>query len=188
VTTDRQMKQTIPSRENSEIQSFHYERKADARELRHALVLTIVAATAFALTALIGAGTASAMQLNAAAEKSPRVLFYAQPTPERFGFVREEEAAYGGDIDHELNDAWMGMSVISADGVNVGYVTDAFVNPDGSIDEIVIAPSGEAKGPSQPVYVPTRYAELGAQVVQVTLDARTIAQLEPATDLAMIGE
>ena len=175
----------MPNRKNREFQPFRAERMADARDLRRALFLTIVAATAFAATALASAGSAGAMQLNAAAEKSPRVLAYAEPMPERFGAFEND---YAGDVDHELNDAWMGMTVKSADGVIVGYVTDAFINEDGSLDEIVIAPSGDGNGPSTPVYVPAQFAELGAQDVHVSLDARVIAQMEPATDLAMLGE
>jgi len=179
------MSNTVATRKNREFQPFRAERMADARDLRHALFLTIVAAMAFALMALADAGAASAMQLNATAEKSPRVLAYAEPMPERFGFFEND---YAGDEGHELNDAWMGMTVVSADGVVLGYVTDAFINEDGSLDEIVIAPSGEQGAPLTAVYVPAQFAELGAETVQVSLDARTVAQLEPATDLAMLGE
>lgn len=185
MTTDGQMNNTMPNRKNREFQPFRAERMADARDLRRALFLTIVAATAFAATALASAGTAGAMQLNATAEKSARVLAYAEPKRERFGLFEQD---YAGNEDHELNDAWMGMTVVSADGVIVGYVTDAFIDEDGSLDEIVIAPADEEDGFSTPVYVPAQYAELGAEAVHVSLDARIIAQLEPATDLAMLGE
>lgn len=179
------MSNTMSNSNNREFQPFRAEPMADARDLRHTLFLSVIAATAIAFAALAGAGSSSAMQLNAAAEKSPRVLAYAEPTPERFGAFEND---YAGDADHELNDAWMGMTVESADGIIVGYVTDAFINEDGSLDEIVIAPSGEENGPSMPVYVPAQFAELGANAVHVSLDARVIAQLEPATDLAMLGE
>lgn len=165
--------------------AFHAERPAVATDLRHALFLTIVAATAFALAALAGVSSPAAMQLNGEAGKSPRVLAYADPMPERFGLYEEE---YAGNDGHELNDAWMGMTAVSSDGVVLGYVTDAFIDHDGSLIELVIAPSGERNAPSTPVYLPAQFARLGGEAVQITLDARAVAQLEPATDLAMLGE
>jgi hypothetical protein len=179
------MNNIVQTRKSREFQPFRTERRAEAHDLRHALLLTIVAATAFAVAALFGAGLAAAMQLNAAAEKAPRVLAYAEPMPERFGAF---DALRSHDGEHELNDAWMGMTVVSADGVVLGYVVDAFIDADGSLDEIVIEPAGTEGAPETPVYVPAQFAELGAQTVQVHLDARTVAQLEPATDLAMLGE
>lgn len=192
-TTEAQMNNTMPNSENRGFKSFSARPTAEARDLHRTLFLSAVAATAIAIAALVGTGSSAAMQLNTAAEKSPRVLSYADPMPERFGAFDMfdsgySDGAYAGDIDHELNDAWMGMTVVSADGVIVGYVTDAFINADGSLDEIVIAPSGEKTGPSTSVYVPAKFAELGTQNVHVSLDARIIAQLEPATDLAMLGE
>ena len=67
-------------------------------------------------------------------------MAYANFDADRFGGVLDDVYP---DVEHEMNDAWMGMNVVSADGVILGYVTDAFVNEDGSIDELVIEPSGD---------------------------------------------
>lgn len=178
------MTNTTNTQQTRNIQFFRAERNAKADHLGRALWMTIVAATLFAGTALFSAGHASAMQLNAGTGDAPWVMAYAEPLPERFGMT---DGIYTAEQDHELNDAWMGMTAISADGVVLGYITDAFVNPDGSIDEIVIAPAGNGVLATA-VYVPADAALLTAQDVKIALDARAVAMLEPATDLAFLGE
>ncbi|WP_193176437.1 PRC-barrel domain-containing protein [Oricola nitratireducens] len=180
------MTKTIAIRNSHDIPGFHADRAAEARGLRHALVLTIMAATVFAGLALFAAQQPRAMQLNATAGEADIALAYAEPVPERFGGALD--GVFSRDQEHELNDAWMGMTAVSSDGVVLGYVTDAFINEDGSVDEIVIAPAGDGGALSTAVYVPASYAELGGESVHVALDARAVARLEPATDLAMAGE
>ncbi|QKV17139.1 hypothetical protein [Oricola thermophila] len=174
-----------PNRNFRTVARFRTECRAEARDLRHALFLTVLAATMVAIAALAGAGKAAAMQLNGAAAKAPRVLAYAEPMPQRFGHAAE---ILLHDEEHELNDAWMGMTAVSADGVVLGYVSDAFVAGDGSLVELVIEPSGEAGAPATAVHLPAQFAELGALAVAVSLDAGAVALLEPATELAALGE
>ena len=46
-----------------------------------------------------------------------------------------------GDVfldEHELNDAWMGMSVQTIDGKNAGYISDAILDVDGVVETVVV--------------------------------------------------
>ncbi len=154
---------------------------AEARGMRRALALAIVSAIVFAGTALISASQPSAGPIEGAYE-----VAYANLDADRFGGVFDDVYP---EVEHEMNDAWMGMNVVSADGVILGYVTDAFVNEDGSIDELVIEPSGDASPLFAPVYLPLRYASLDAGQVTLSLGStRAVATLVPATDLGRIGE
>lgn len=154
---------------------------SEARGMRRALALAIVSATVFAGTALISASQPSADPMDGAYQ-----VAYANLDSERFGGVLD--GVYP-EIEHELNDAWMGMNVVSADGVNLGYITDAFVNEDGSIDELVIQPAGDDSPLFAPVYLPMRYASLSASQVTLSLgSSRAVATLVPATDLDRIGD
>lgn len=152
---------------------------AELRGTRRAIVIAILSATAFAGSALYSVSQSMAGQ-NA---DGVYTMAYADPAPERFGIDPAAEAY--AEEEHELNDAWMGMTVVSADGVALGYVTDAFVNEDGSIDEIVVEP-GDRKGPlDSAVYVPARFAELGATQVSLTVDSKVAAGVfAPAYELA----
>ena len=152
----------------------------ETRGMRRALVLAIVSATVFAGTALFSVSQPSAGPFGEAYE-----VAYADLDTQRFGDVMD--GVYP-EIEHELNDAWMGMSVYSADGVNLGYVTDAYVNEDGSIDELVIEPAGVPSPFYAPVSLPTRYASLGADRVTLSLStARAVATLVPAPDLERLA-
>lgn len=154
---------------------------AEARGMRRALALAIVSATVFAGTALVSASQPSAEPIEGAYE-----VAYANLDADRFGGVLD--GVYP-EVEHELNDAWMGMNVVSADGVTLGYITDAFVNEDGSIDELVIEPSGEDSPLFAPVYLPLRYASLDASQVTLSLgSSRAVATLVPANDLDRAGE
>lgn len=153
----------------------------EAKGIRRALALAIVSATVFAGTALFSSGQPSAGPLDGAYE-----VAYANLETDRFngvldGIYPEEE--------HAMNDAWMGMSVYSADGVNLGYITDAFVNEDGSLDELVVMPAGAESPLFAPVYVPARYASLEVDGVMLSLGtSRAVATLTPATDLAYLED
>jgi len=154
---------------------------AEARGMRRALALAIISATVFAGTALFSASQPSAGPIEGAYE-----VAYANLDADRFGGVLD--GVYP-EVEHEMNDAWMGMNVVSADGVTLGYVTDAFVNEDGSIDELVIEPSGDNSPLFAPVYLPLRYASLDDNQVTLSLgSARAVATLVPATDLDQAGE
>ena len=159
----------------------YHETLHKSRGMRRALALAIVSAIVFAGTALISASQPSAGPIEGAYE-----VAYANLDADRFGGVFDDVYP---EVEHEMNDAWMGMNVVSADGVILGYVTDAFVNEDGSIDELVIEPSGDASPLFAPVYLPLRYASLDAGQVTLSLGStRAVATLVPATDLGRIGE
>ena len=154
---------------------------AEARGMRRALALAIVSATVFAGTALFSASQPSAATIEGAYE-----VAYANFDADRFGGVIDDVYP---DVEHEMNDAWMGMNVVSADGVMLGYITDAFINEDGSIDELVIEPSGDDSPLFAPVYLPLRFASLDASQVTLSLGSdRAVAMLVPATDLDLAGE
>ncbi|MCI5074319.1 PRC-barrel domain-containing protein [Oricola sp.] len=162
-------------------QSAKTRNAAEARGMRRALALAIVSATVFAGTALVSASQATAGQF----EQSYQVA-YADFNTERFGGILDD--VYPQEEEHELNDAWMGMQVLSADGVVLGYVSDAFVNEDGSIDELVIEPEGGDSPLYAPVYLPIRYAALTPDFVSLSLGAtQATALLTPATDLARLS-
>lgn len=154
-------------------------RSAEAKVFRRAVILTIIAATGFA-----GAALASASQSAAADRVLPEGSYqvaYANFDTGRFGGFADAVAPQ--DDLHELNDAWMGMPVISADGVRLGFISDAFVNEDGSVDELVIEPEGDSPLWA-PVYLPARYAGLQADAVTLSIGAtQSVALLAPAGDL-----
>jgi sporulation protein YlmC with PRC-barrel domain len=156
-----------------------------ARGLRHSLALALIGGALFA-GSMIAMERASAMQIDAARADAGPVLAYADPMPERFGGMSDE--VYTDSGEHELNDAWLGMSVVTQDGVNIGYVTDAFLDAFGNIEEIVVAPAENGQSMRTAVYVPARFAKLGLQAVDLTLTVEGVATLEPATDYALLDE
>lgn len=108
-------------------------------------------------------------------------LAYAPPAPERFEAFQPflDEMTFE-DEGHPMNDALMGMSVTTADGKTAGYVTDAYVNEDGTIDEIVVTLGDEgATGFVQAVYVPSRYVLLGEMTVTVDMTLSVLVTQEP---------
>lgn len=154
---------------------------AEAKGMRRALALAIISATVFAGTALVSAGQPSAGQIEGAYE-----VAYADLKTDRFGGVMD--GVYP-EAEHEMNDAWMGMSVFSADGVNLGYVSDAFIDEDGVLDELVVEPAGDDSPLFAPVTVPARYASLDLDRVTLSLGTtRAVATLVPTTDLAHFAE
>ena len=162
------------------------------RGLRHSLALALIGVALFA-GSLITMERASAMQIDAApADAGPVLAYaYADPMPERFGGMSDEaytDSAFTDSGEHELNDAWLGMSVVTQDGVNIGYVTDAFLDAFGNIEEIVVAPAENGQSMRTAVYVPARFAKLGLHAVDLTLTVEGVATLEPATDYALLDE
>ncbi len=139
---------------------------------------------------VLGAVAAHASEPGAADQRAPRLLAYAAPTPERFGEVFVSHAAVTAapaTDGHPLNDAWMGMTVVTADGRIAGYVSDAFLHPDGSIADIVVTPADAAEL-AHPVYVPARFALLEAGHVSVGLSMMALKMMEPVTeDIAGLG-
>lgn len=167
------------------ISAFEDERREAERGTRRALILSLIAATAFAASALVAVGRPAAMQLHAAPAEAAVSLAYAAPLPERFGAF---DSVFAGEEEHALNDAWLGMTVVSRDGVTLGYVADAIISEDGLSDELVIVPADG--GPlAAPVSSPIDLAELGAQNVRLSLSAtEAVVRLAPATDFDMAGD
>ncbi|PWV98901.1 hypothetical protein DFR52_104192 [Hoeflea marina] len=138
-------------------------------------------AAAFAITAFTATTQAArAFQIGAEAPATEQtVLAYAEPMNERFGpTVQSDEE----EVDHELNDAWLGMTALSAEGEVLGYVSDAIVNSFGEVTDLVISPDMETEGR---VFVPARLAVLGDEAVQLSLTNNDLAALETATTVAM---
>jgi len=136
-----------------------------------------VVAGAFVLGAVLSASqSANAFQIeNENAVEAPEtVLAYADPDfSARFGNAPDAEQS----VDHELNDAWLGMNVTSENGEVLGYVVDAILGPDGDVTDLVITddPNSEVE-----VYVPARLATLTDTEVQLALNANDVAALRTA--------
>lgn len=116
--------------------------------------------------------------------RQDRVLAYAPSQESGFADPFDAQLALelSGEAEmHPLNDAWMGMNVLTADGAIAGYISDAFVNPDGSIDEFIITP-GDADALPYPVYVPARFAALEAEAVRIDMTLITLRAQEPVTE------
>lgn len=151
---------------------------------------------------------AVAMQLDGKQDKPALVNSYAAPAPERFDLLQtitakdpsvaaypdvnsypEEEGLYSSEEGHVLNDAWLGMTVVSQEGINLGYVTDAFIDENGDLDELVVIPAdADSDVLATPVFVPARFAKLGGNAVNVNLTIDAFATLEPATEYAGLVE
>lgn len=89
-----------------------------------------------------------------------------------------------GDVfldEHELNDAWMGMDVLTADGKTAGYITDAILDEDGIIDVVVVTPS-ENSELRQAVVVGANFVILEAHSVIVDMTLNTLAAQQNADE------
>lgn len=153
--------------------------------------IATVVVTAAAIGALAGWTTKAA---DTPITNIPYVTSYADPAPEGFAMPGDRMDPYGGDAyaseeTHILNDAWLGLSVMSKDGVNLGYVTDAYIDDNGNMTELVVVPAdADSKIVTTPVYVPARHASLGGNAVNVDLTQEGFATLEPATEYASLSE
>lgn len=149
-----------------------------ANTFSKSLIAATFAIAAFSATTM----AANAFQFGAEAPAAePTVLAYADPMTERFGPLAQDEAEY---VEHELNDAWLGMTVVSAEGEVLGYVSDAIVNMDGEVTDLVISPDMETEGQ---VFVPARLAVLGDEAVSLSLTSNDLAALETANTVAMVN-
>ena len=153
--------------------------------------IATVVVTAAAIGALAGWSTKPA---DSQLDNVPYVTSYADPAPKGFEMQGDRmdpyaDEAYASEETHILNDAWLGLSVISEDGVNLGYVTDAFIDENGNMSELVVVPAdADSKIVSTPVYVPAQHASLGGNAVNVDITAEGFATLEPATEYASLTE
>lgn len=137
---------------------------------------TILAAIVAAGALFAAAAPASAFQLEpAAGAASPTVLAYADPMQGRFGPSVEEE----GSHDHELNDAWLGMTVEANNGDILGYVVDALVDANGDITDIIVASDPNS---SVEIFIPAELATLGDQTVTLALSKQDVANIRAASN------
>ena len=78
---------------------------------------------------------------------------------------------------HELNDAWLGMPVVSEDGETIGFVEDAILDDDGLVSELLISLTDRRIA----VYVEGEMATLFDAEVAISMSSDTIANLEQET-------
>jgi hypothetical protein len=151
-----------------------------------------IASLVFAGSFLAATATATALQLDdtdpaqSEAALAEQTLAYADPSPERFGDGLDE--IFPEIDEHELNDAWMGMTVVSQEGTVIGYVTDAFIDETGDLLELIVMPGGDDPKLVEPVFVPARFAKLKSSAVDLTLTREAILTLEPAMEYALLVE
>lgn len=128
-----------------------------------------------AILALSAAGWMSAPQAASASEivlkPASLMLAYAPPMQEE-----ADDEIETGEYEHELNDAWLGMPVMSKDGRIVGSVIDAWIGEDGEVEELLVGLTQNAGGHA--VYVDGTHALLGETEIRVALTASAIAALE----------
>lgn len=119
--------------------------------------------------------TASAFQIDADKPAQPEaVMAYADPNfAARFGNAPDVQES----ADHELNDAWLGMTVVATNGEKLGYVIDAIIGVDGQVTDLVITddPNSEIE-----VFVPARLATLTDTNVNIALSSNDVAALRTA--------
>ena len=136
-------------------------------------ILAVAAVAAIAFTA----GIVNVSAANAGQSKlvGPGVeLAYApqdNTLDHRFDQFESEE-----DL-HELNDAWLGMPVVSEDGETIGFVEDAYLDDDGEVSELLISFTDR----NIAVYVKGELATLFDAEVAVSMSTDAIAGLEPET-------
>lgn len=79
--------------------------------------------------------------------------------------------------EHPLNDAWMGMSVKTADGEIAGYVSDAVMAPNGEIETLFITPGGEGRL-NEEIVIDARNVQLNEWNVTTSYTLRALASLQ----------
>lgn len=148
-----------------------------SRDPARLAVLAIGQCVAIAAMIWLVIGTVNAYAFDLGGDaRGARVLAYAEPMPERFGDAFAEQPrleAPAIEDAHPMNDAWMGLTAVTADGVVAGYVSDAFVEADGTVSELVITPA-DAATMAVPVFVDV--ADIQPGVYDVTLRL-TLAEL-----------
>lgn len=137
----------------------------------------ILGAMLIAAGAILAAATpAAAFTLETQpAETAETVLAYADPMQGRFGPTVEEQAM---GSDHELNDAWLGMTVKSSNGDVLGYVVDAVLGADGEITDIVVASDPNS---SVEIFIPAELATLSDEDVTLALSKQDVANIRAAS-------
>ena len=135
----------------------------------------ILAVAAIAFTAgSVNVSAANAGQFEPSAKLPGVELAYApqdNTLDHRFDQFESEE-----DL-HELNDAWLGMPVVSEDGETIGFVEDAILDDDGLVSELLISLTDRRIA----VYVEGEMATLFDAEVAISMSSDTIANLEQET-------
>lgn len=109
------------------------------------------------------------------------VATYAADGEMQVAAITEDDAAFAEDValteegEHPLNDAWLGMPVETATGLDVGYVVDAPVNEYGEIVQLVIdTGNSDIYGLEAEITVSASQAELSDTHVEIP---ETVARL-----------
>ena len=155
--------------------------------MKTTLAAALIAITTAATGAVLAPQMAAAGSLTLfnrlvsgpAASLGPMTLAYApesQANQAPFDQLEAEEEM------HELNDAWLGMPVHSADGELIGFVEDAYLDANGNVEELLVSLSDH----NYAVYVDAAKTELTDSEVAVALPASTIAGLERAEDYQLV--
>ena len=126
---------------------------------------------------LAASGTAQAGEY--ALFNKPIALAYA---PEAKALDNRFEQFEDFEEEHELNDAWLGMPVHSAEGELIGFVEDAYLDANGDVEELLVSLSDQ----NYAVYIDAGKTELTESEVAVALPASTIAGLERAEDFQLV--
>lgn len=82
--------------------------------------------------------------------------------------IVEDVALTEEGAEHPLNDAWLGMPVVTPSGLDVGYVVDAPVNAYGEIVQLVIdTGNADIYGLDREITVSASQAELSDTHVEI---------------------
>jgi PRC-barrel domain. len=141
---------------------------------------TILGATLIAAGALLATVPASAFQLEAPVNGTETAaLAYADPMQGRFGPPSGEKAV---GSDHELNDAWLGMTVKASNGEVLGYVVDAVLDNEGEVTDIVVTSGPKS---SVEIFIPAELATLAADGVTLALSKQDVANIRAASQAVL---
>lgn len=98
-------------------------------------------------------------------------------------YAVEGESAYSESFDeamieeHPLNDAWMGMTVKTADNQVAGYVSDAVMAPNGEIETLFVTPGDEGHL-NEEIVIDARNVQLNEWNVTTSYTLRALASLQ----------
>ena len=138
------------------------------------LAAEFIVAIAILLAGVLGT-TAQAAEHDA---QLPIVLAYSDTS-----FVERHGDPFGDVFldEHELNDAWMGMDVVTIDGKNAGYITDAILDENGVVDVVIVTPTDDSEL-RQAVVVGANFVILEATSVTVDMTLNTLAAQQYADE------
>lgn len=170
-----------------------------ASDLMAVALAQIAAVLSGLVVVVILAGDASAFDgrhggQNVEGDQYPFLLSYAAPQPsaiDNHQWLRDQFQEQAGeeiaDEPHPLNDAWMGMDVVTQEGMIVGFVSAAFVGDDGSIEELVVQPI-DGVALEQPVWVEGEVASLEEEYVRLSITLARLQSSEPVDQFEMAAD